>query len=188
MEDIVINIGEKIRKLRKRNNLSIQKLAEKSGVSPAGIHKIETSGMTPTITTLMKIANALEKKVSFFIEEDERLGDIELIKTEGRKRFFTSRHGIKVENIAGRLENSLIEAGINTVEWGGNSGDELMTHRGEELIYILEGKLEVVVKDKVYTLEQGDSLHYKSDIPHSWRNAQEKATQFLWVLTPPPLS
>lgn len=188
MEDIVINIGDKIRKLRKKNNLSIQKLAEKSGVSPAGIHKIETSGMTPTITTLMKIANALEKKVSFFIEEDERLGDIELIKTDRRKRFFTSRHGIRVENIAGRLENSLIEAGISTVDLGGHSGDELMTHRGEELIFILDGKLEVTVKDKVYILEQGDSLHFKADIPHSWRNDQEKTTHFLWVLTPPLLS
>ena len=188
MDDIVVNIGEKIRKLRKKNNLSIQKLAEKSGVSPAGIHKIETSGMTPTITTLMKIANALEKKVSFFIEEDEQLGDLELIRMDRRKRFFTSRHGIKVENIAGRLENSLLEAGISTMESGGNSGDEFMTHRGEELIYVLRGKMEITVRDKVYMLDEGDSLHFKSEIPHSWRNAFEKTTQFLWVLTPPALS
>ncbi len=185
MEDIVVNIGEKIRKLRKKNNFSIQKLAEKSGVSPAGIHKIETSGMTPTITTLMKIANALEKKVSFFIEENDQLGDVELIKVDKRKRFFTSRHGIKVENLVGRLANPILEAGLATIEAGGNSGDDLMTHRGEELIYVLEGKMEVCVKEKIYLLEEGDSLHFKSDAQHSWRNAHEKKTQYFWALTAP---
>ncbi|MGQ0670948.1 MAG: helix-turn-helix domain-containing protein, partial [Actinomycetota bacterium] len=61
MEEIIASIGPKVRHLRPQTNLSLQRLAERSGVSPAAIHKIERNGMVPTITTLMKLAAALNR-------------------------------------------------------------------------------------------------------------------------------
>ena len=57
-----VKVGEKVRRLRKKNGHSIQKLSELSGVSPAGIYKIETNAMVPTITTLAKLATVLGQR------------------------------------------------------------------------------------------------------------------------------
>lgn len=185
---VTINIGEKIKSLRKKNELSIQKLAKKAGVSPAGIYKIETNEMTPTITTLMKIADALDKKVSFFIDEEESLSDVEFIHEDERKKFRSNESRVTYENVAARLEDCLMEAFVSIIEPGGTSGDEPMSHRGEELDICLSGTIEFAVRDQVYVLKPGDSLHFKARIPHSWRNVGDEPVKLISVVTPPPFS
>ena len=68
---IVLGIGPKVRSLRKQAGLSLQQLAEQADVSAAAIHKIEQSGMVPTITTLLKVAGALGQPVAYFVDEEE---------------------------------------------------------------------------------------------------------------------
>ena len=70
LERIIGSIGLKVFSLRKRMGLSLQQLGERSDVSAAAIHKIEQGGMVPTITTLLKIAGALGRPVSYFVEEE----------------------------------------------------------------------------------------------------------------------
>ena len=66
--DSVVNaIGPKLRELRLQRGQSLQQLADRSGVSPAAIHKVERSGMVPTIATLMKLSVALNQPVSYLI-------------------------------------------------------------------------------------------------------------------------
>src|SRR2546430_1305477 len=69
-EDVIASIGPKIRQLRRQKNLSLQQLAERSGLSAAAIHKIEHNGMVPTITTLMKLAAALNRSVAYYVDEE----------------------------------------------------------------------------------------------------------------------
>ncbi len=185
---VTINIGEKIKELRKKNELSIQKLAKKAGVSPAGIYKIETNEMTPTITTLMKIAEALDKKVSFFIDEEDSLSDVEYIHEKERKKVRINESRVIYENVAARLEDCLMEAYVAIIEVDGSSGDEPMSHRGEELDICLNGTIEFTVRDQVYVLDPGDSLHFKARIPHSWKNIGDEPVRMISVVTPPPFS
>src|SRR3954453_17392600 len=76
VERIVGSIGLKVFSHRKRMGLSLQQLGERSDVSAAAIHKIEQGGMVPTITTLLKLATALGRPVSYFVEEDIGLDDV----------------------------------------------------------------------------------------------------------------
>lgn len=181
-----INIGEKIRKLRKENDISIQKLAKRAGLSPAGIYKIETNDMTPTITTLLKIANALDKRISYFLSDGDVIPDVEFIKKGERKKAYISQSGTTIENIAARLEDCMIEAAQLVVDVGGHSGEEPMSHKGEELVFCLQGTMEFTIRDEVYLLHPGDSLHFKSSLPHSWKNIGQGKGIILSVLTPPP--
>ena len=68
---VVSSIGPKVKALRLQNGYSLQALADRADVSAATIHKIEQSGMVPTITTLLKIAVAFEQPISHFVEEPE---------------------------------------------------------------------------------------------------------------------
>ena len=70
IERIVARVGEKIKIIRMEKGWSLKNLSDRSGISAAAIHKIESNGITPTITTMMKISDALGKKVSNFVEEE----------------------------------------------------------------------------------------------------------------------
>ncbi len=59
-----------------------------------------------------------------------------------------------------------------------------MYHPGDELIYILEGRIQVSIADETYTLEQGDSLSFKSHLPHRWDNIGDDDAKVIWTLSP----
>ena len=90
---IVGSIGLKVFSHRKRMGLSLQQLGERSDVSAAAIHKIEQGGMVPTITTLLKLATALGRPVSYFVEEDVGQDDVARIQPcQGTLRRQQGRH------------------------------------------------------------------------------------------------
>ena len=80
---IVSGIGPKVRALRKQAGLSLQQMAEQADVSAAAIHKIEQSGMVPTITTLLKVAGALGRPVAYFVDEQEAASDPTVLTRDG---------------------------------------------------------------------------------------------------------
>ena len=59
-----------------------------------------------------------------------------------------------------------------------------MYHPGDELIYILEGRLKMTIVDEVYILEKGDSLCFKSHLPHRWENIGADDAKVIWTLSP----
>ena len=136
--------------------------------------------MIPTIVTLVKIAKALGKRASFFIEEDNT-DRILYIKKEKRRRFYSDESACLLEHIAGELENCELQAVIHTAKPGGKSGDTLNSHIGEEILHCLKGEIEVFTDDKTYRLQVGDTLHFKSDIPHRWKNIHKSESQVLLI-------
>ncbi len=69
IERKVSGLGAKVAAERAERGWSLAQLAQRAGMSPAAVHKIEKNGMTPTIASLMKIAAALGRSVSYFVEE-----------------------------------------------------------------------------------------------------------------------
>jgi quercetin dioxygenase-like cupin family protein len=70
------------------------------------------------------------------------------------------------------------------VEAGGSSGGTI-THVGEELGFVLEGEVEIMLGDKPYLLKEGDSIFFPSELPHGYRNPGDKTARILWINTPP---
>lgn len=179
-----LKIGERIQKERQARGLSIHRLAEQAGLSPAAISKIERDGMVPSITTLMKLASALNRTVGYLVgeEDGEVPRHVELIRAGAREELHNEESAITSERVAGRLHDSLITAGISRIRPGGQSGPGMMTHRGEELALCLDGEIEYTVAGKVYRLRRGDSLHFKSHLRHRWRNPGPRESRVLYVL------
>ena len=84
IERTVSAIGAKVAHARKERGWSLAQLAQRAGLSPAAVHKVEKSGMTPTIASLMKIASALGKSVSYFVEEPAT-PDVSVVRAEQRE-------------------------------------------------------------------------------------------------------
>jgi transcriptional regulator with XRE-family HTH domain len=182
-----LKLGERIKTLRIEKGFSLQDLSQKSGISAAGIHKIESNGIIPTITTMMKIADALGKKVSYFIEEEREDKDVVFVPAGSRQTIFTFKKGLDLQGVSAKKYGDFImTAAYSVVEVGALSGKKPMNHRGEELVYCLQGKMEFKVKDRTYVLNQGDSLHFRTNQEHSWKNIGNVQARLIWVLAVPP--
>jgi len=186
LDQIVDSIGPKVRRLRLQKGLSLQQLAERSGVSAAAIHKVERNGMVPTITTLIKLAASLNRPVSYFVGEDSELDSIAaLIRRDERKPVYTSKQGLTLESISGPYGRFFIAAASAVVEPGADSGPKPMEHSGEELVHVLSGTLEFDVDGEIYRVSAGDSLHFRTDRPHRWSNPTARPAKALWMALRP---
>lgn len=177
---IVSSIGVKVRHLRKSQRLSLQQLAVKADVSAAAIHKVERSDMVPTVTTLLKIATALDCPVGYFIGDDRLADPVSYTAAGHREDVFTPHAGLHLAGISGPYSPFHGAAALATVEPGANSGSKPLTHPGEELIYIVSGAMTFNIAGTDYLLHRGDSLHFLGDQPHSWANVRTTPARALW--------
>ena len=186
LHEIVSSIGPKLRELRIQRGMSLQQLAGLSDVSAAAIHKIERGGMVPTITTLLKIAAAFNRPVSYFVEE--QAGEnrpVAHVRKDDRSPVFTAHQGIDLAGISGPYGRFFLAGAIATVQPDANSGDKAMEHPGEELIFVLDGSFEVEVDGQHFALDEGDSLHFRTDRPHRWHNTTGKPITVVWLALRP---
>ena len=101
VDGIVSSIGPKVKKLRQEQRLSLQQLAIKAEVSAAAIHKIERNDMVPTITTLLKIATALDRPVTYFVEDEGQPDPVAFTPAGDRPAVFTPHEGLTLEGVSG---------------------------------------------------------------------------------------
>lgn len=181
IDQTVSSIGAKVAKARAERGWSLQQLGQRAGLSAAAIHKVEKSGMTPTIATLMKIAAALGKSVGFFIEEGDALRPVTVIRGDERSTLYTSKQGLTLENISGRYGPFYLAGAEAIVEPGADSGEERMMHPGEELVLVLRGSMAFEVDGEEHVLREGDSIHFRTSAPHAWRNAGGGVARVVWL-------
>lgn len=181
MQDVITAIGPKIRQLRKQKDLSLQQLAERSGVSAATIHKIERNGMVPTVTTLMKIAGALNRSVAYFVEEQEEAKPVVFTPGSERRQVFTSKQGLELRGITGPYGLFFMAGAIAVVEPHADSGPKPMEHQGEELVLLISGTLVFEIDGEEYVLNPGDAVHFRTDRLHKWANPSDQPAEAAWM-------
>lgn len=181
IEATVSEIGGKVAALRAERGWSLQELARRAGLSAAAVHKIEKSGMTPTITSLMKIASALGKSVGYFIEESDPLRPVTVVRGDQRQLLYTSKRGLALENISGRYGPFFVAGAEAVVDPGADSGPAPMIHPGEELVLVLEGVLDFTIDQTDYRVEASDSIHFRTSRPHSWSNPGSEPARAIWL-------
>jgi transcriptional regulator with XRE-family HTH domain len=181
IERTVSEIGAKVAKARAERGWSLAQLAERAGLSTAAVHKIEKSGMTPTIASLMKVAAALGKSVGFFVDEIEATRPVTVIRAGERSRLYTSKQGLELQNISGRYGPFWVAGAEAHVEPRADSGEEPMSHPGEELVLLLEGRMTFTIDGDAYELDAGDAIHFRTVRPHSWANPDDLPARAIWL-------
>jgi transcriptional regulator with XRE-family HTH domain len=181
IERTVSEIGAKVARARSERGWSLAQLAQRSGLSTAAVHKIEKSGMTPTIASLMKVASALGKSVSYFVDEPEE-PDVNVIRGDQRARVYTSKQGLDLRNLSGRYGGFAMAGAEAVVEPLADSGPTPMNHPGEELVIVLEGRMEFEVDGRCHVIGPGDSIHFRAVRPHSWRNPADEPARAVWLV------
>jgi transcriptional regulator with XRE-family HTH domain len=191
IDQIVSSVGNKIKKLRQEQGLSLNQIAERAGVSVTTVHKLERSEMTPTITVLMKIADAFGQRAGFFLGEENNTGfeftqGAEYTPKGSGKKFQEASGNTQIDYLAFRLKDGKLLALLSSIKAGVKSGPKPQSHSGEEFIFCLTGEIRYEVEGKTYLLKKGDSLHFHAHLPHRWEVTGKKGTKNLWIITPPP--
>lgn len=181
IERKVLGLGAKVAAERAERGWSLAQLAARAGMSPGAVHKIEKSGMTPTIASLMKIAAALGRSVSYFVEEPAT-PDVNVIRHADRAKVFTSKQGLDLRNLSGRYGPFLIAGAEAVAEPFADSGPAPMSHPGEELVIVTEGRMVFTVDGQRHELGEGDSIHFRTLLPHSWANPADVPARATWLV------
>lgn len=177
---VSVDVGGRLRELREERNLSMRALARMSGLSANALSMIERGKSSPSVSTLYKLAEAMEVPITSFFRTDSPQNDIVFIKGNTRTRIPFHRglwEGLGGENFSGHVEPFLL-----TLESGANSGRFPMAHSGHEFVMCLRGQLEYQVENQHFTLEPGDSLIFAAELKHQWRNPGNTVTNAVFVL------
>jgi transcriptional regulator with XRE-family HTH domain len=180
---IVANIGSQIKEIRKQKGLTIQDIVDITNISKGMLSKIENGRTIPTLQSLIAITQALEIDLSLFFDnlESSRPEDVVIRKPADYVH-------IEKENAFGflyqliisrRVENIVFEAVLLELE--PDCKRAKVVTDGLEFKLVLEGEVEYHIGDKVYHLQQGDSIYFDGRIPHVPVNPSGQITKMLVI-------
>lgn len=177
----IMELGAKIRKLRKEQAINIEQFAQKAGLSIGLISQIERDITMPSVTSLWKIASALNVHINYFFDEYE--DKIPIIRKCERKKLILPNSNLTYELLSPL--NKKMELLLIKIEPGMCSSDELISHEGEECGYMIQGSMKIKWGSREYILNEGDSIYYNSTIPHRFINLSDVRAISIWTMTPP---
>jgi transcriptional regulator with XRE-family HTH domain len=186
--DRPLPVGSRIKAFREQHGLSLQQMAEKTGFSSALLSQIENRMISPPLGALVRIANAFVTPVSALLGDREERA-FAIVRREERLRT-ASRVGLKDGGRPGYTYEALgagkagrrMEPFIVRLQPAPKGGFRRNAHEGEEFLYVLSGRVEVVLGRHSDVLSEGDSIYYDSTIPHHVHSADDAETMILAVI------
>ncbi len=176
-----VELGKRIREERLRQALTLKDVQSRSGISATHISQIERGITWPTVNVLDKIAKALAKHASFFLEDVE-LPDVCLMPEAGAPLLLCEKPKLVLQPLSTGIPGGRLHF-YKLVASPGGDGQFPYTHfhEGDECGYVLSGKIEVRVGEEIYKLEAGDSIHFSGGKPHGIRNIGNEVSESLWA-------
>jgi transcriptional regulator with XRE-family HTH domain len=179
-----LDLGMRLKEFRLKRGLSQTELAKLVGVTPSTISQVESNLIYPSLPALMKMGEVLAVDLSSFFEE----------RPEGRERLvFTAADGVEVK-LPGMPEDTVFAKLLYPVDFEAKAKPYLIEiapketlpghfffHKGEEVGYVLSGRLQLFVGQAVYTLKTGDLIYLTSELPGQWRNPGPNVARLLWI-------
>lgn len=180
--DLAPVVGANLRRLRMRRGLSLERLAQKSGVSRAMLGQIELGQSAPTINVLWKIARALDVTFATLIQAREA-GGPQVLKKSAAK-VLTSQGGQFSSRALFPFDGPR-RAEFYELRLAANAEEAAEAHAAGTLenLAVSEGQLSLVVGKETYKLDAGDSIVFEADVPHSYVNAGPKECVMYLVMT-----
>jgi len=164
-------VGPRMAKFMAQNDMSIETLAERTGLSVTLLTSIREDEVYPSLGPLVKIARALGVRLGTFLDDQGSVDPLIVRRTERRSALSTLRakdRPVKTKFYALGRDKTDRHMEPFYVELLPESAQEteLSSHEGEEFIVVLEGRVKVVYGKETHRLEPGDSIYYNSIVPH----------------------
>jgi len=179
-----MDVGQRLREVRKKSGYSQRELAKRAGVTNSTISMIEKNSVSPSVSSLKKVLSGIPMSLM---------------------EFFDSEESARVEIPVVYPKDELLDSSVNEIEWklvgksfpnrqmsflverlppGSDTGADMYVHEGEEAGYVLSGKFELTVDGEVYILEEGQGYYFDSRREHRFRNPFDEDCRIVSCTTP----
>ncbi|MGD9808721.1 MAG: helix-turn-helix domain-containing protein [Deferribacterales bacterium] len=176
-----MSYGIKLRDTRKKLGMTLEDISQKTGFTKSFISQIENGKNSPSIASLKKICYALGTTISELFEDERNIVNI-----FSEPDFKVLRNkSISMSFLASKLVNRKMEPILIELDPYGETGSDYYHHTGEELGYVIEGEICVVIGNDEHYLTTGQCIYFSSNLPHKIRNRTDKPAVAFWVGTPP---
>ena len=186
MSDLTVQrLARKIRELRTERGLTLQEVAEGAGFSKGLLSKVETGVVALPIATLAKLAAVLEVPIGEFFEVVPDADETEVYFPKSTRREVRGRltsHNYHYELLLRGRKRRDMQPMLITVD-AKTYKSKLVDHAGEQFIYLLEGEMDYVVGDKLYTVKPGDCLYFSARLMHGPKLRKHQKATYLVVFS-----
>jgi transcriptional regulator with XRE-family HTH domain len=179
-----LDLGRRIKELRSRQGLSQRELARLVGLTPSTISQIESNSAYPSLPALLRIADILAVDVSTFFTGLKHEARCPVCKRGASRQIAWDRlpkDGATAHQLAPLDWEVRAEPYRIDIEPGKGLEEHFFVHKGEEMGYLLAGRLQVSIDHLVYELEPGDIVYLTKERPAQWRNPGTERASLLWL-------
>lgn len=167
-------IADKLRTLRLRRSMGLAQLAEHTGFSTAMLSRLENGRLVPTLPTLTRIALVFSVGLDYFFSDPRKRHVVAVVRRSERKLFPADAKSADVPWHFETLDFRVNERKLNgyLAHFHPLPQEKLVPHyhQGVELLYLIEGKLEMAIGVETFTLEAGDSIYFDAMQKHTYRS------------------
>ena len=168
MSDQIMAIAARIRDLRDIMGMTVEEVAEKSGVPLADYEAYEAGGKDFSFSHLFNIASVLGVDISDLLTGDSPKLRGYILTRNGKGLAFERRKAYHYQHLAYNFRDKKAEPFIVVCECDGKlTGKEEHAHEGQEFDYLLEGHMKIVLGGNDLYLGPGDSVYFDSSLPHA---------------------
>jgi len=176
-------VGTHLKAVRQMYGLSQRELAKRAGVTNGLISLIEQNRVSPSVSSLKKVLDGIPMALADFFTLD----------LAGKPQVFFPREelqdigsaNVELRLVGGRLAQRSMSILYERYAAGADTGEEMLTHAGEEGGVIVKGKIELTVGGESRILGVGDAFYFKSSLPHRFRNIGREECEIVSASSPP---
>ena len=180
-----IEVGKQLKAVRTAFGLSQRELAKRAGVTNGMISLIEQDRVSPSIGSLQKILSAFPMTMADFFTRDMEGEQAVVFRKADLPDVGTG--DIQYRLVAASRQDRKMSILWETYEPQADTGEDLLSHSGEEGGVVVEGELEVTVAGKTWVLGPGDAYYFDIRLPHRFRNVGDTPARIVSANTPPTI-
>ncbi|MDX9687887.1 cupin domain-containing protein [Halopseudomonas formosensis] len=179
-----MDVGTRLKTIRKLKGLSQRELAKRAGVTNSTISMIEKNSVSPSVSSLKKVLGGIPMSlVEFFSLESTQAQPRKVVYRADELLDIGSNQVIMQlvgKDHPGRSISFLREVYPPAAD----TGPDMLRHEGEEAGMVVRGRLELTVGDEVHVLDAGDSYYFESSLPHRFNNPFDEPCELISATTP----
>lgn len=180
-------IGGKIRRLRLRKSMGLAELGKHTSLSPAMLSKLENSHVIPTLPTLLRIAMVFSVGLDHFFDDGDSKR-MSVVRAAERQEFHETMDGQEIAYKFQSLDYKAVDRKSSAfiAEFQSMPPEDIPLHEhiGSEFIYVIEGKLGLIMEGKEVTLDGGDSAYLDPSYKHGYRRIGSEPCSAIVVTVP----
>jgi transcriptional regulator with XRE-family HTH domain len=166
-------VGEKLRTLRLKKSMGLVELGQHTGLSPAMLSKLERGKLFPTLPTLLRIAMVFGVGLDFFFADERKRHVVSIVRKQERLKFPESAGSSAISYNFESLDFKASERKLSAfyAEFEPVVAEKVRPHQhpGVELLYLINGRLELSIGSDTHVLDEGDAIYFDSAVRHSYR-------------------